>query len=152
LAAFSIFVRHFEFYNSDFRFITSDLENQKLNCIKINRVSNFYLPFSICHVAFYNSDFRFVISDHKNPYKYFINNFQKSKFFILCWAGKASFVPLNKHDNCVRPMYIDMNFRYQKYIIFIGRVPLAHIPIAHIHSHRPVLRVFPLTTNQKILY
>jgi len=25
-----------------------------------------------------------------------------------------------------------------------GRVPLAHIPIAHIHSHRPVLRVFPL--------
>jgi len=28
--------------------------------------------------------------------------------------------------------------------IFKGRVPLAHIPIAHIHSHRPVLRVFPL--------
>jgi len=26
----------------------------------------------------------------------------------------------------------------------VGRVPLAHIPIAHIHSHRPVLRVFPL--------
>jgi len=25
-----------------------------------------------------------------------------------------------------------------------GRVPLAHIPIAHIHSHRPVLRIFPL--------
>jgi len=25
-----------------------------------------------------------------------------------------------------------------------GRVPLAHIPIAHIHSHRPVLRVFLL--------
>jgi len=25
-----------------------------------------------------------------------------------------------------------------------GRVPLAHIPIAYIHSHRPVLRVFPL--------
>jgi len=25
-----------------------------------------------------------------------------------------------------------------------GRVPLAHIPIAHIHSHCPVLRVFLL--------
>jgi len=25
--AFLIFVRHFEFYNLDFRFITSDLEN-----------------------------------------------------------------------------------------------------------------------------
>jgi len=27
---------------------------------------------------------------------------------------------------------------------FMERVPLAHIPIAHIHSHRLVLRVFPL--------
>jgi len=25
-----------------------------------------------------------------------------------------------------------------------GRVSLAHIPIAHIHSHRRVLRIFPL--------
>jgi len=25
-----------------------------------------------------------------------------------------------------------------------GRIPLAHVPIAHVHTHRPVLRVFPL--------
>jgi len=30
------------------------------------------------------------------------------------------------------------------YVLPEGRVPLAHIPIAHIHSHRPMLRVFPL--------
>jgi len=28
--------------------------------------------------------------------------------------------------------------------ITVGRVSLAHIPIAHIHSHRPVLRIFLL--------
>jgi len=33
-----------------------------------------------------------------------------------------------------------------------GRVPLAHIPIAHIHSHRPCLEFFHWTTNQKILF
>jgi len=25
-----------------------------------------------------------------------------------------------------------------------GRVPLTHVPIVHVHTHRPVLRVFPL--------
>jgi len=29
------------------------------------------------------------------------------------------------------------------------RVPLAHISIAHIYSHRPVLRVFPLDHQLK---
>jgi len=36
------------------------------------------------------------------------------------------------------------NGRHVRLMCFIGRVPLAHIPIAHIHSHGPVLRVFPL--------
>jgi len=45
-------------------------------------------------------------------------------------------------------LQIILSYRYQ--IIFdilvieIGRVPLAHIPIAHIHSNRPCLEIFPL--------
>jgi len=34
----------------------------------------------------------------------------------------------------------------------LGRVPLAHVPIAHVHTHARCLEFFHWITNQKILF
>jgi len=64
--AFSIIVRHFEFYNSDFKFIISDLQNfYILNLRKICYVSN---SIFVRHFEFYNFDFKFITNDIENLY------------------------------------------------------------------------------------
>jgi len=67
LAAFSIIVRHFEFYNSDFKFIISDLQNLYILNLLL------FLIF-VRHFEFCNLDFRFITSNLENPY---IPNFMK---------------------------------------------------------------------------
>jgi len=64
LVSFLIIVRHFEFYNSDFRFITSDLQNLYIQILEKLVAFLIYVR----HFEFYNFNFRFITSDIENFY------------------------------------------------------------------------------------
>ena len=66
-------IRHFEFWGSDFRFVISDFKNSRVtflsefeqNCQSFTKKACPWPPYWIRHFEFLNSDFRFVISDSK---------------------------------------------------------------------------------------